>query len=257
MELSTTPFPYPLITLEETDSTNAFLQQLCDTAAVEPAEYTTVTTRYQSAGKGQRGNSWESEAGKNLLFSFLLYPRFMEARAQFALSQIVCLAVQEELSPLVDDVAVTVKWPNDIYCGERKICGMLIENDLRGHLLHRTVVGIGLNVNQTTFLSDAPNPVSLYRLTGHTHELQPLLTGILQRVKARYEALRQGTLAVEALSALYARTLFRREGFHSYRDAGGLFQARLVGVEPDGRLRLQDAGGRLRLYLFKEVQYVL
>ncbi|MCD8293358.1 MAG: biotin--[acetyl-CoA-carboxylase] ligase [Prevotellaceae bacterium] len=250
-----TTFSYPLVALEQTTSTNAYLQHLCGTPAAQPAEYTTVTARYQTAGKGQRGNSWEAEAGKNLLFSFLLYPRFMEARAQFALSQIVCLAVQQELSTHI--AGVTVKWPNDIYCGERKIGGMLIENELQGHHIDRSVVGIGLNVNQTRFLSDAPNPVSLWQLTGRVYDCRALLAGIMRRVAARYEALRGGTLTVAGLSTLYARVLFRREGFHPYKDAAGLFQARLSQVEPDGRLVLQDTAGKLRSYLFKEVQHVL
>ncbi len=250
-----TTFPYPLVALEQTSSTNAYLQRLCSTPAVEPAEYTTVTARYQTAGKGQRGNSWEAEAGRNLLFSFLLYPRFMEARAQFALSQIVSLAVQQELSTYIADV--TVKWPNDIYCGQRKICGMLIENELQGRRIDRSVVGIGLNVNQTRFMSDAPNPVSLRQLTGRVYDCGALLAGILHRVAARYEALRGGTLTIAELSTLYARVLFRREGFHPYRDAAGLFQARLSRIEPDGRLVLQDTAGKLRSYLFKEVRNVL
>ena len=110
---------FPIIGLEETDSTNRYLSDLCDNAPSAPAEYTTVTARSQTSGKGQRGNSWESERGRNLLFSTVLYPRFVEARRQFVLSQIVSLAVKEELDTQTE--GISIRWPKDIYWHEQKI----------------------------------------------------------------------------------------------------------------------------------------
>lgn len=252
------PFPYPLIALDETDSTSRYINQLCDDLKEGVAEFTTVTAEFQTAGKGQRGNSWESEGGKNLLFSFVLYPGFVEARRQFILSQLISLAIKEELDRRADG-DITIKWPNDIYWREKKICGILIENDLNGPYIGRSIFGIGLNINQELFRSDAPNPVSLKQITGQEHDRKEILTRILQRMEACYKELQQQDFDRYAaeVSARYARSLFRRQGLHPYRDAHGRFLARLLRVEADGRFVLEDEHGREREYLFKEVQYEL
>ncbi len=250
-------FPYPLIALEETNSTNQYLSRLCNAAKENIPELTTVCASYQTAGKGQRGNSWESEGGKNLLFSFVLYPTALEANRQFILSQIISLSIKEELEQWTDDISI--KWPNDIYWKEKKICGILIENDLAGHCIGRCIAGIGININQETFRSDAPNPVSLKQITGREHDLSGILAHILKRVKTYYNSLQTedyATFAAE-IAVRYARSLFRRRGFHPYEDVNGRFQARLLGVEPDGRFVLEDESGKERKYLFKEVQYIL
>lgn len=251
------PETFPLINIDETDSTNHYLDQLCRNESARPAEYTTVTAQFQTAGKGQRGNSWESEGGKNLLFSYVLYPTFVEARHQFVLSQIASLAVKEELDQWTD--GVSIKWPNDVYRDDCKICGMLLENDLCGAYIGRHIAGIGVNINQDTFRSNAPNPVSLKQITGREYDRSAILEGILQRVRDFYEQLRldaDGRFQA-ALAERYAAALYRREGFHPYHDAEGDFMARLVCVEPDGRFVLEDEAGRVRKYLFKEVQYIL
>lgn len=250
-------FPFPLIELDETPSTNQYLGELCSRQAAELEELTTVMADYQSAGKGQRGNSWESEAGKNLLFSFVLYPSFLEARQQFVLSQIVSLAIKEELERWTDEVSI--KWPNDIYWRDKKLCGILIENELSGSRIKRCIAGVGLNVNQSEFHSDAPNPVSLLQITGKETDSPTLLSLILSRVEDYYERLRiVGYDAYSAVIALrYARSLFRREGLHPYEDKDGRFLARLLRVEPDGRFVLEDEQGKVREYLFKEVQYII
>lgn len=250
-------FPFPLVALDETDSTNRYLSQLCNDRQEAVAEFTTVTAEFQTAGKGQRGNSWEAEEGKNLLFSFVLYPTFLEARRQFILSQIVSLAIKEELSRWSDEFAI--KWPNDIYWRNRKICGILIENDLSGHCIGRCISGIGININQEAFHSDAPNPVSLRQITGKEHDRYELLAHILERVQIYYKGLQLEDFDVYSaeISARYGRSLFRRRDFHPYEDANGRFLARLLRVEQDGRFVLEDESGKEREYLFKEVQYIL
>lgn len=180
-------FRYPLIALEETDSTNQYISQLCNNLKEDVAELTTVTAEFQTSGKGQRGNTWEAEKGKNLLFSFVLYPTFLEARRQFILSQMVSLAIKEELSRWSDDI--TIKWPNDIYWKDKKICGILIENEIAGHHIERSIAGIGININQETFHSDAPNPVSLKQITGREHDRHEILAHILRRVEIYYKGL--------------------------------------------------------------------
>lgn len=250
-------FRYPLVALEETDSTNQYLSQLCNDLKEDVAEFTTVTAEFQTSGKGQRGNSWEAEEGKNLLFSVVLYPTFLEARRQFILSQIVSLAIKEELGRWSDDI--TIKWPNDIYWKEKKICGILIENDLTGHHIRRSIAGIGINVNQEAFLSDAPNPVSLKQISGKEHNRHEILSHILRRIEIYYKGLQLENFETYSseINTRYGHSLFRRRGFHPYQDADGQFLARLLRVESDGRFILEDESGKEREYLFKEVQYIL
>ena len=255
MMLSPNTPTYPLIALQETASTSSYLSRLCSSWSTIVAEFTTVTAEYQTAGKGQRGNSWEASEGKNLLFSFVLYPTFLEARRQFILSQIVSLSIKEELDQWISDVSI--KWPNDIYWKEKKICGILIENDLSGHSVERSISGIGININQEEFHSDAPNPVSLKQITGQEHDRHALLNGIMKRVKEYYASLQKDYEATSALiSANYERHLFRRKGLHHYEDYKGQFRAFLECVEPEGRLVLKDEAGCTRKYLFKEVRYI-
>ena len=176
-----------IIHLDETQSTNSYLNNFC--LEQEVSELTTVWANFQTAGRGQRGNSLESEPNANLLFSFVLHPSFIEARQQFHISQIVALSIQEALSQYTDDI--TIKWPNDIYWKNKKIAGILIENDLCGHHISRSIAGIGLNINQQKFISDAPNPVSLYQIIGQTFNRRELLDTILDKVSASYDLLTQ------------------------------------------------------------------
>lgn len=253
----TTELTFPLIALEATESTNLYLSQLCRREGKALAPFTTVSAEFQLAGKGQRGNSWESAKGKNLLFSFVVYPTSLEARHQFLLSQMVSLAIKEALSRWSDDF--TIKWPNDIYWREKKICGILIENDLCGNRIGRCICGIGLNVNQTSFVSDAPNPVSLQQITGQEQDRHALLMDIMKRIQLYFQGAEVEPYASysEEISVRYGRSLFRRRGFHPYEDANGRFRARLLRVEADGRFVLEDEAGKEREYLFKEVQYVI
>ena len=249
-------FPFRLICVDETDSTNNYLTALCDSGEKVP-ELCTVASDFQSAGKGQRGNSWESERGRNLLFSFVLYPHFVRAREQFILSEIISLSVKEALDCRIADVSV--KWPNDIYWKDRKICGMLIENVLneKGGV-SRCIAGIGLNINQQAFRSDAPNPVSLSQITQKEEDLHAVLTDVLLFTSHYYEALKQDPKGfTHHLTEKYNQRLYRREGVFPFRDARGHFQASLLRVEPDGRLHLLDTEGEERSYLFKEVQFIV
>ncbi len=242
---------FPLIHIGETDSTNDCLARLCEKG--RQSEFTVVRADFQTAGKGQRGNRWEAERGKNLLFSFVMYPAFLEARAQFALSQAVALSVKEALEEQAE--GLSVKWPNDLYWQEKKLGGILMENDLAGMHVGRCIAGIGLNVNQERFAGDAPNPVSLRQITGREQDIRPLLGRIIRRMQTYYLALQRGE--TEPVASRYREALFRKEGLHRYRDAGGEFVARMAGVEADGHLLLKDVGGQTRKYAFKEVEYIL
>lgn len=244
-------FPVPLIHIHETDSTLNFLQALCRKKTL--TEFTTVAADFQAAGRGQRGNSWESEAGKNLLFSFLLFPTFLEARRQFLISQIISLAIKEELDTYT--TGISIKWPNDIYWQEKKICGILIENDLMGRHISQSAIGIGLNVNQEEFRSPAPNPVSLTQITKRQYDVATIARNIVTRTQIYYDLLKKEE--TQLIAERYKESLFQKEGIHPYRAGCEEFNARIVQVEPDGRLILEDEYGKERGYMFKEVEYIL
>lgn len=239
------------IHLPETESTNAYARAMAADAA-----FTLITTDYQTAGRGQRGNTWESEPGKNLLFTLSLPTRGIAASQQFALSELISVALCDVLSEYTEDIRI--KWPNDIYYKDKKICGILIEHDLEGTQLTRSLIGVGLNVNQSHFVSDAPNPISLSQILGHEVEREGLLQAIIDHFMELYT---QYTSPTETLNRTmlhehYTRLLYRRDRHATYRDAYGPFTAVLRDVAPDGQLLLEDLQGTLRSYLFKEVEHV-
>ncbi len=237
--------------LEEVDSTNNYLKEWLQREPLE--EGTTVVADYQVRGRGQRGNGWSSDKGKNLLFSLLLRPKGVRANEQFILSCIASLAVKRVLDCFTDDICI--KWPNDIYWKEKKIAGMLIENDLLGREITHSVVGIGINVNQRGFPADLPNPVSLCQITGMEHDRPRLLEAFLQEFYFLYEGQRGGQR--EAIVNSYMSSLYRKDGYHWYEDQNGRFQAAIQEVMPVGYLVLRMLeGGEARRYAFKEVAYV-
>lgn len=216
---------------------------------------TVVSTDDQYAGRGQQGNSWESEPSKNLSFSFLVHPEFIPASSQFILSQAMSLAMLGAMKTIdgLGDGGFSVKWPNDIYSGDLKLGGTLIECDLQGKSISNCIIGTGLNVNQEKFHSDAPNPVSLRQLFGKDFNRDQLLESITNEFATRYEQLesREWTQTRKE----YADHLYRREGYHPYADTSGHFMARIVEIEESGHLILQDERGHLRRYAFKEVRF--
>ena len=210
----------------------------------------------QTAGRGQMGNSWESEPDRNISFSMLLRPLFLPIREQFVISEIACLAIAEALDCFgLSDISI--KWPNDIYCGDDKICGMLIENSLAGSRFSQCVVGIGSNVNQTQWIGNAPNPTSM--LLKLDREIDPIavMDNVIEVIIGYFEQLKEGKKAV--IPVLYLNRLYRREGFFSYQDAenGKSFMARIKTIEPSGHLQLEDPEGSTYRYMFKEVKFVL
>ena len=233
--------------LRETRSTNLVLKEML--REYELPEGFVLRTDFQSAGKGQPGNSWEAEKGKNLLFSVLLYPQHIAIDQQFILSQLVSVAILRTLNSFC--AGFSIKWPNDIYFGDKKIGGILIENSLQGSKLNTSIVGIGLNINQKTFRSDAPNPVSLRQITAKNQRRKNILQDVLNNIYELYKK-----MDVEAIRKEYFENLYRRVGFYTYRDNKGLFEAELAGIESDGCLKLKTRTGEIRAYYFKEVAFV-
>lgn len=214
-----------------------------------------LTTDLQQYGRGQRGTTWESEERKNLLFGLRLRPVMLKADEQFRLSQVVALAVADAVAECVSGCDVRIKWPNDIYCDDRKICGMLLEHDLCGAEIATTRVGIGINVNQSTFTGDAPNPVSLLQLRGRETDRAALLRKFIKHFERHSTLLQAKDFAT--LQTQYLRRLYRIGIPATYTDAQGTFTATIEGVEADGRLLLCDEQHRKRSYAFKEVAYVI
>ena len=228
------------IHLEETTSTNTYIKGL----ALEADEMVVVSTLWQTAGRGQGVNRWESERGKNLLFSLMARPSFVAVQQQFALSMAGALAIKAVLDRFTPDICI--KWPNDIYWRDRKISGTLIETCLAHGEISRFVYGIGLNVNQVQFVSDAPNPVSLAQITGKQVALMPLLNSIVEAFLAQWNLLKTGQTHI--IATRYNAALYRATGFHRYSDKQGVFDAELVGVETNGIITLRDRQGQLRTY---------
>ncbi len=238
------------IHLPETESTNAYARTMAADAA-----FTLITTDYQTVGRGQRGNTWESAPGENLLFSLAFKPTHIPSAQQFVLSELISVAICEVLSTYTEDIRI--KWPNDIYHKDQKLCGILIEHDLEGTRLSRTIIGVGLNVNQRHFASDAPNPVSLSLILGHEVEREALLSAIVSRFVELYRGYATSLLSRDGLHRRYTALLYRKDMPASYADSQGAFTATLRDVAPDGRLLLEDRQGTLRSYLFKEVAQVI
>lgn len=238
-----------VIHYETTTSTNAMLRDYRG----ELGELMTIATAdYQTAGRGQGGNTWESERSKNLLVSMMVHPDGLPAARQYALTEACALAVRDALSHYVD--GLSIKWPNDVYLHDRKISGTLSECDINGGLVRRCIMGIGINVNQRTFGDGAPNATSLANATG----ADVSRSGVLERLT---DAMRDYLRMVDGkrydeLHALYLDGLYRREGLHRYADDCGEFEAETVTVEPSGLLVLRRADGSVARYAFKEVRFI-
>ena len=238
------------IALDETISTNRYAKELPED---ESHELTLVTAEFQTAGRGAGTNRWESERSQNLLFSLISYPKGLLANQMFALSEVTALAIRDALSSYTP--GFQIKWPNDIYYNDKKISGMLIENDLRGKWVHRSIIGVGVDINQTRFLSDAPNPVSLAQILGKAVERNQVLNSILLQFNHYYRMMEREQFS--ELHNRYMQHLYRRNALHPYADATGTFQARIIDVEPTGHLVLECQNGEQRRYDFKEVSFLI
>ena len=247
-----------LVRIDSAGSTSTYLAGIADGCC----HGTAVMAREQTAGRGQRGNSWEAEPGKNVTMSILLRPEGLEPARQFVISQAVSLAMVEMLDCFIGAEPVSIKWPNDIYVGDSKIAGILIENVISGTEISRTIVGIGLNVNQTEFVSDAPNTVSLKGLMPKADFDVDALGEALARdvIEKTDRALSSAEAAAEVAEAYFARMWRGDGGYHPYYDhmRGVYMEARIDAVAATGHITLTDrADGEARVYAFKEISAVL
>lgn len=206
----------------------------------------------QPQGRGQYGTSWHTEPGAGLALSVIFYPDFLPAREVFRLNVALSLGVLDALKGTTS-AAWSLKWPNDVYAGDKKVAGLLIENGIaKGHLSY-AVLGIGLNVNQRDFPADLPNPASLFQLDGEARDLRELACRLCESLETRYEQLRLGAwlaLKRQYLGALYGYGERRR-----FLAGDQEFEGVLCGVEDSGELAV-ESGGILRRYRFKEIQFL-
>ena len=259
--------------IEQTDSTNSLMQRILhgeepQYAACLKEDIPLIYTTYQTAGRGQTGNGWESEQGKNLLLSYLLREPKVKIEDQFMLNVIAAITAHRTIAEWLSNerrAMLTIKWPNDIYIGNKKIAGILVENSLMGEHIQHSIAGIGINVNQEQWLGDAPNPVSIKQLTGVKADIDAIKNRFVQKLHT--------TLSWEPVQQrnYYRVHQYRRDGYYPYVErevstqptmnaAGGTdgqFMARIQAVLPTGELVLVDQQGQERTYHFKQIRYVV
>lgn len=227
--------------IARTNSTNSLMKELIANGQWPTAEKY-IRAGYQTAGRGQAGNGWESEEGKNLLCSILLPPTKNLYFLNIAVSVAIIRLFNEQL---------TIKWPNDIYWKDKKLAGILLENAIIGSEVKYVIAGIGLNVNQQKFVSDAPNPVSLKQITGKQYDIDQLMQDLFAAVT---------TVLNEPEDVIwfeYKSHLYRRKGYWPFEDKNGTFMAHIEDVLPTGEILLVDQKGKERKYHFKQIRYIL
>lgn len=232
-----------IIKLTDTASTNDYLLGLNTDRDI------CVVADYQSAGKGMGSNTWESEPGKNLLFSILVHPIWLPVRQQYLLSMAEAVAIVEVLGE-----GFEIKWPNDIYYGDKKLSGTRIDVNIHGGQLRDVIIGTGINVNQEVFVSDAPNPISLKNITGTEHDRDTLLRAILYHFTYYYNMVRE---TPDNIVHLYHEHLYHRTGLHTFTDKDGTFKAEIVRVAENGFITLRRTDNTLSHYEFKQLRFCL
>jgi BirA family transcriptional regulator, biotin operon repressor / biotin---[acetyl-CoA-carboxylase] ligase len=238
-----------VVFVPECHSTNTLALQLSQNSPV--SEGTVVITRHQTAGRGQRGNTWKVEPGQNLTLSILLKPAFLSIKNQFFLNIVISLAVQDVLEEYLSSTAITIKWPNDILVHGRKICGILIENQLTGSTIQSSIAGIGLNVNQADF--DLPSATSMFRESKQQFDLQFVFESLLGKIEARYLQLKQQKNT--NLKSGYLRVLYRRGERHSFEADGRMFEGEIIGIDEEGRLAV-NVGNEMKYFEVKQIRYL-
>jgi len=218
----------------------------------EQPEGTIIYTDFQTAGKGQPGNKWESEKGKNLLFSIILYPQPISPADQFLISMSISLGICDFLDRHCS--GVKIKWPNDIYLKDDKIAGILIENSVIGTTIENSVAGIGLNLNQDNFEGIFPRPVSLKMAAGKECDRLACLKELLRDLDIRYKQLLYGDS--EQIKSDYLSRLYRIGEWHLYKSSGAQFTGRIIDVLISGQIRIEQKEGRISEFSFKEFSYL-
>jgi len=252
-ELLKTSFPgKATIRLGNVSSTNIIASELV--MEKRPAEGTAVLAQYQTSGRGQPGTVWESGEGKNILVSYIFYPRFLLPKDLFRLNRVIALGIYDFVKSVLKK-NVFIKWPNDILAGNKKIAGMLIENSVTFSEVNYSIVGIGLNVNQEKFIAYSPAATSLNLMKKKNHDLEKCFVELSRCVETRYLQLKENKLSV--IDGDYKNALFRYREFALYRKKQTVFKARIIDVMEDGKLVLETEKGKFESYRFKEIAFVI
>ncbi|MEI6821061.1 MAG: biotin--[acetyl-CoA-carboxylase] ligase [Bacteroidota bacterium] len=222
-----------IIRMETVSSTNQYASETMKNELFP--EGTVIWALNQTQGKGQKGNYWESEKGKNLLLSIILYPDYIKASSQFVLNKIISLGVAEFIQSLTK--GVSIKWPNDIYVDNKKIAGILIENRIMGDSIQSSIIGIGININQIKFISDAPNPISLFNITNKEYELKECLQSLCNYLNKWYGSLLRNEF--ELIDSSYLNLLKNYNIFSKYLYKGIEIEAQIKGVTEYGKLIIE------------------
>jgi BirA family transcriptional regulator, biotin operon repressor / biotin---[acetyl-CoA-carboxylase] ligase len=234
-------------------STNATALELM--ATQELSEGTLIVADAQTAGRGQQNTKWEAEPFQNLTLSVVLYPTFLPLQKHFFLNESIALGVHDFVKKYVKKT-VTIKWSNDIYVENKKIAGILIQNAIQGTKLQQSIVGIGLNINQTIFRSDAPNPTSFILETAQHYDLDTLCKELCQCLESRYLQLKNGDF--ERIKKDYALALFHKNKWAKYQrtDNDTVFLGLIEGVKDSGELIMRTQKG-IELFDFKTIRFLL
>lgn len=249
---------FEILIFDELQSTNDFLRDRISAGA--DIIDTVVVARHQTAGKGMGENRWESQHGKNLLFSIALNVSFLKAEEQFKISQAVAVAILNVISTKLltpsNSSNSFIKWPNDIYINSRKLAGMLIQNTISGMLMQTSIIGIGLNVNQMKFSDDVPNPVSMKMLTGIDFDLDLLLKELIVNIKSAVESLRTES-GKASVDEMYRNNLFRFGRWADYEIDNEIKTLIINGYDKYGRLCLCDKNGHDFVCDIKEIRFIM
>ena len=241
-----------IIRLKEIDSTNRFFMDWL--TRERPAEGSLVITEKQTAGKGMDGALWESNPGQNLTFSFVLYPSFLAPEGQFYLNKTISLGLTDVIAELLPDRQdIRIKWPNDIYIGDHKLAGTLIQNGVKGSTFDFSIIGIGLNVNQEAFISGAANPVSLKMVSEKVFDLEHVLIKVVEKIENRYLSLKNGQKPI--IDEDYLKFLYRYRELAGFTYKGQSIKAKIVGVNRYGHLILEIPGEKIIECDLKEIKF--
>jgi BirA family transcriptional regulator, biotin operon repressor / biotin---[acetyl-CoA-carboxylase] ligase len=242
------------IHLSKVGSTNSYASELL--RQMRPVEGTIIYTFNQENGRGQRGSLWLSEPNKNVALSIILYPSFLPSDQQFSITKIASLAVADLMSELLkkSDKKVKIKWPNDIYVGDQKIAGILIENSISGNQMQNCIIGIGLNVNQEVF-DRSLNATSLKIINEEEYDLKGIIDHLCSFLEARYLQLK--TNKHEQLDHSYLQKLYRLDEWKKYSSGTEIFEGRIRSTSSEGKLQVELLSSEVREFDLKEITFIV
>ncbi len=239
-----------IIELQTVESTNVYAKKFI--SENKDIEETLIFSYKQTKGRGLGRNTWHTEDGKNIIFSLIVFPE-IRIEDHFMISMNVSLAVCEYICS--KGLIASIKWPNDIYIGNKKICGTLIENVFYGDIIKQSIVGAGLNLNQTNFPDAVPNPVSISLLTGKEYDIRTEVKEISNIILEKINNLK--TISFEELRERYLSIMYQYDRFCEYRTGDNVFSGKIINVKKSGHLVIEDKSGKLSEFYFKEIEYIL